>query len=737
MERFLVKKPRLEVDQSNKDSEEADPSSSSVPSTSATTSPPSLTPVVVSSVGNQKLGKKRTFQKSWLLAHSWIEWNSQIDKVFCKICKEAEAKSLVTFSSKKEDAFTTVGFSNWKNARERFKSHENSHSHKESAMKIFAKQNVAVLLDDQLNKDMKLARSAMLCIFTTVKFLCRQGIAIRGHDDICSNFWQLLNLRKEDRPDLAEWLGRSGYKWTSHDVQNEIIGILGQSVLRSVIQEIKDCNYFGIMVDETSDISVQEQVTFCIRTVNENFDICEDFLGFYAAPNTEAKTLFDIVKDILARFGLSLDNLRGQCYDGAAQMKGRFKGLQTRIKEIQPQALYVHCAAHSLSLAVEDSLRQLSCMRDIMNLAKDLINTIRESPKRMDIFKTILGNDKTGPTRRTGLRPLCPTRWTMRASSLNQILKKYSSLIECFDLLSQNDTSDAAAKCSGYLEQMTLFKTFWFLSLYSLIMSPVEEINSQIQSEHIGAAEVKDKLGLLTNILEEKRGKFNQFWKTCNEEKPSLVDEPILPRHRRLPKKLDNPGCSEAHTFSTPEEYFKRVYNEVCDTVLMCVKERFQQSGLNLVSAVEEECVSVMTTGSNKTQKIRELFCGDLDQNRLLLHLTMLNDIAKQRNISLSSMRDVRKFLEEEKSVKDLLPEVTKCIKLLRTVPVTTATAERSFSCLRRLKNYLRGTMGQERLNYIAILNCHQEVLDRLDMRPLVNEFINKNNIRKASIALF
>ena len=37
-------------------------------------------------------------------------------------------------------------------------------------------------------------------------------------------------------------------------------------------------------------------------------------------------------------------------------------------------------------------------------------------------------------------------------------------------------------------------------------------------------------------------------------------------------------------------------------------------------------------------------------------------------------------------------------------------TAERSFSALRRLKSYLRSTMGQERLNNIAILNVHNDI---------------------------
>jgi len=57
-------------------------------------------------------------------------------------------------------------------------------------------------------------------------------------------------------------------------------------------------------------------------------------------------------------------------------------------------------------------------------------------------------------------------------------------------------------------------------------------------------------------------------------------------------------------------------------------------------------------------------------------------------------------------------------------VPVTSATAERSFSSLRRLKTYLRNTMGQGRLNNVTILNTHTDVLDDLDIDIFAEQFI-------------
>ena len=62
--------------------------------------------------------------------------------------------------------------------------------------------------------------------------------------------------------------------------------------------------------------------------------------------STTAEALFDLVQVVFCRFGLELQNLRGQFYDGASNMSGRFNGLQAKIQDVNKSALYVHCYAH-------------------------------------------------------------------------------------------------------------------------------------------------------------------------------------------------------------------------------------------------------------------------------------------------------------------------------------------------------------------------------------------------------
>ena len=80
---------------------------------------------------------------------------------------------------------------------------------------------------------------------------------------------------------------------------------------------------------------------------------------------------------------------------------------------------------------------------------------------------------------------------------------------------------------------------------------------------------------------------------------------------------------------------------------------------------------------------------------------------------------------------KIMLSEVDKLLRIFLTAPVSTATAERSFSSLRRLKTYLRTTMTQKRLNNAAILHIHKHVTDTVDLAQVAKDFCERNERRR------
>jgi hypothetical protein len=136
-------------------------------------------------------------------------------------------------------------------------------------------------------------------------------------------------------------------------------------------------------------------------------------------------------------------------------------------------------------------------------------------------------------------------------------------------------------------------------------------------------------------------------------------------------------------------------------------------------------------------KNIMSQYGNDIDESRLILHLSMLNDLCRRATppISVVEISDVVKLFSDNDPWMQLLPEVVNLLRLYLTLPVTSCTAERRFSSLRRLKTFLRSTVTQARLNHIAVLHCHCE--QPIVLEEICNSFIQKNEMRHTTFAMF
>ena len=113
-------------------------------------------------------------------------------------------------------------------------------------------------------------------------------------------------------------------------------------------------------------------------------------------------------------------------------------------------------------------------------------------------------------------------------------------------------------------------------------------------------------------------------------------------------------------------------------------------------------------------------------------------DMFRQQGWKCESIDDfIQQLRKLEGAVRNLFSDVKRLVRLLLTVPCSNAEAERSFSSLRRLKTYLRSSMGQERLNNIALLHVHQDRLESLNIIQIATEFIEQCKTRMETFGKF
>jgi hypothetical protein len=136
-----------------------------------------------------------------------------------------------------------------------------------------------------------------------------------------------------------------------------------------------------------------------------------------------------------------------------------------------------------------------------MNQIKDLINFVRESPRRLAWFEDFQSPDSNS------LRPLCPTHWTMRISSIQLVIANYSKLLQFLEDMSESEKGDAGAKSSGFLKQLQTFSMFFSLKLLIQVFSKTESTALSLQLPKLSLTQAQAMVDTLTNVLNSARDK--------------------------------------------------------------------------------------------------------------------------------------------------------------------------------------------------------------------------------------
>ena len=182
------------------------------------------------------------------------------------------------------------------------------------------------------------------------------------------------------------------------------------------------------------------------------------------------------------------------------------------------------------------------------------------------------------------------------------------------------------------------------------------------------------------------------------------------------------------------EDLYRKEYFQAIDCVKGELERHFHQDNFLLVRNIE--AILLKSANGNPgsfPNTFQETFSDDIDMQKLSLQLQILPDAIRSNAKDLQEVTQVQSIcdvLNEQPGIKKLLTEVHKLIRIYYTIPVTTASAERSFSALKCIKTYLRNSMTQQRLNHCMLLHVHVTLTDHLDLTDIAKEFVRRNERR-------
>ena len=360
------------------------------------------------------------------------------------------------------------------------------------------------------------------------------------------------------------------------------------------------------------------------------------------------------------------------------------------------------------------------------------------SPKRnaaFDWIKTeIAGEDGFAP----GIRTFCPTRWTVRGNSIGSILENYKVLKQLWEeYIEARLEPDVKGQIIGVKTQMFKYDLSFGLKLCERILKITDNLSTTLQKESLSAAEAQS---IATDTIDTLKGmrsvqNYELFFQLMESLHVRLdCEEPILPQKRKAPKRLEY-GVGEGYHSLTTEEHYRQKYFEALDLAISSIQDHFDQPGYAMYKNLE--CLLLKAANqadySAELQEVVSFYGDDINEVDLTTQLQILSarfakDFQSDRPFNLKM---VLSFLHDLSTGQCIFYEqVCNVAHLVIVIPATNAASERSFSVMCRIKNYLRSTMTQARLNHLMIFNIYKEFLDEFDLKSIENLFVQGSEHR-------
>uniref|UniRef100_G1L1Y8 Zinc finger MYM-type containing 1 n=3 Tax=Ailuropoda melanoleuca TaxID=9646 RepID=G1L1Y8_AILME len=687
--------------------------------------------------------KSQSIKKSWCSNFQHLKNSIKKDVTFCYSCQLFCQKN---FSCGRE-SFAAQGISSWKKTLEKFRKHEKSEMHLKSLQFWREYQFSDEAVNDNLSihsKQIEGNKKYLKLIIENILFLGKQCLPLRGNDQSISsvnkgNFLELLEIRAKDKGEEVFRLTNSQVDfYNSTQIQNDIIEIIKTEMLQDIVNEINVSSAFSIICDETTDSATKEQLSICVRypqKMSKSILIKERFLGFIDTEEMTGTNLHRTIKTYLQQVGVDLNKICGQSYDSTTNLRGKFNKIATEFKKEEPRALYIHCYAHFLDLAVIRFCKEVKELRSALNSLDSLFSTIHMSREMSANFQNIckLSQNKTCK------KHISPSCWTVHNHILLSVIEGLPEIIETLEIVSNHSSNTSLGdELSDLLILVSKFEFIFCLKFLYRVLSVTGILSKELESETIDIFSLSSKIEAILECLSSERNDayFKTIWDGAEEicqkitSKGFEVERPSFQKRRKIQKTVDL-GNSDSMFFptSTEEQYKINIYYQGLDTILNNLKLCFSEFDYCKMRQISELLFKwnepLNETTAKHVQEFYKLDADIIPELRFYRQYAKLNFVIDYDRINFINLGCL--FIQH--GLHNNIPCISKLLYIALSWPVT-SSAENSFSTLPRLKTYLCHTMGQEKLSGLALMAVEQELVNKL-MEPerlngIVEKFIHR-----------
>lgn len=673
------------------------------------------------------------------IKRSYLIYSESTGKLFCVPCQLFGGTTILA----KE------GFDDWKHG-DSLKKHENSSEHKSCmlAMKTRARSsgsgNVSLQLFSQVEDEKLYWRNVLKRVVAVTQSLTSAGLPLRGDTEHfgptnsnSGNFIMCLELVAKFDPFLAEHIARygnpgQGYtSYLSSTTYQQFVQLMADKVTNIIVQEVKTAKYYSVVVDSSPDISNVDELAIIIRYVQQSGTPVERFLCFIPNVGHGSAALFEAVLDVLSKYNIDIQNCRGQSYDNASNMSGAYSGLQARIREVCPEAIYTPCSAHSLNLVGKHAAECCQESTHYFELLQGLYVFFSSSTKRWEVLQKELNRKEN-----LSLKSLSNTRWSARDDACKSLNKDWKEVCEALKVIANDETEKTVTRneASGYLEKLSLLETAFLSVLWGDVLDRFNIASKTLQGTNVNIHTITNVYNSLCGYVSSLRSDFDMYENRALVM--SVVCEYEDTSNKRKKKIKLQAGETRDHevVLSGRTKFKTDTYLVIIDRLIAEMTKRKQ--------VYDELCArfELLTSGidwqrekiTESARKLCSVYKRDLPDcetftNECVHFFGFLKSADKEPPQSFVELVQ----LVYDTGLQELYPYIDIALRLFLTTPASNCSAERSFSVMKRVNNYLRSSQSHERLNSMAVLTIESSITKQLNYDDLIDSFAQSKSRRK------
>lgn len=671
----------------------------------------------------------------------WLCYSPTLNGVYCEPCW--------LFSECPESHSWRDGkMCDWQGLSKKIKKHESSAAHLQACF-VYASWKKNKTIVDQISNEREKWKDIFVRIVDVVRTLAMCSLPFRGHKEDISKIGQPGQPQSGNFLNIIDLLSRydsllkahitsekSRSKYLHHDFQNQIISLLADSVVKSLLSKINSCPFYSIIVDTTQDLAKVDQMSIVIRhitlsetpTSGNEIKINESFLGFWELRDQSSEGYETQILSTLEKLGIDIEKCRGQGYDGASTMSGQYTGLQQRIKAKVPNAEYVHCASHSMNLVINDSVSHVPEIAQFFDIVQRVYVFFSESlPRWQGLNESVMDDDTI---KNLTLKKLCPTRWSSRNNCLIALKNDFKSVMKCLTEIILHDAKkkvrDEALSIRNHLDN---FQFILSLTLEGKVLESIDIASKSLQKETVDLNEACRYLNQSSEAMKQLRANFPQFLHDAKKLASTWnISQEIPKKRQHVVKKFYDEIASDWRIEDPVKAFEIKVFNASLDVIvnqlqirfkgLHTIAERFSFLSPRQLNTLPDEEIR------RKARELVQMYPSDLS-DALEQQIVSFKELLSKEIVQKTTIKQIASLLIEENiCLSSCLPDLTTALQLYLTLPVTVAKAERSFSKLKLIKSYLRSTMSQTRLSDLAVLSIENEETRKIDLYKVVDQFL-------------